>query len=254
MEIIPEMDIKNGCCVRLLRGSIIREVVYSESPLTVARHWVEQGATRLNIVDLDGARTGRLVHIDVIAAIARGVSIPVQVGGGIGTSIDVEHLLKIGVDRVIVSTGAAQRTLLLKHLIKRYGDAIIVAIDARNGWVVTDSTGIVRGLEATTFANTIADIGARRIIYTDIERDGTLFEPNFDITQALLQLGRLQVSVAGGVASMSHIERLAALGCESTIIGRALYAGIMRLSEAQHVAATMYRPLDETQLRAREAP
>ncbi len=232
MEIIPAIDIKNGHCVRLLQGNFTQETIYDDNPLGVARRWVEQGAGRLHVVDLDGARSGRPVHLDIIAKIAQGVSIPVQVGGGIRSANDVAMLLKAGVTRVILGTAAVRDPVLIAELVERYGDAVIIGVDARNGLVATEGWLETAAVQATELVLQMSKLGVRRIIYTDISRDGTLSEPNYSATAALIQPDGPAIIASGGVAHVNQLQRLEQLGCEAAIVGRALYTGDVRLPEA----------------------
>jgi phosphoribosylformimino-5-aminoimidazole carboxamide ribotide isomerase len=232
VEIIPAIDIKNGRCVRLFQGNFTQETVYDDNPLAVARRWVEQGATRLHLVDLDGARAGQPIHIDVIAAIVRALTIPVQVGGGMRSAADVEQVLKLGAARVILGTAAVHDPELITYLVARYPDAIVVGVDARDGMVATAGWLETAAVQASELVRSMADLGVLRFIYTDISRDGTLSEPNYAATAQLIQPGGPAVIASGGIANSSQLQHLAELGCEGAIVGRALYTGDIRLPEA----------------------
>jgi phosphoribosylformimino-5-aminoimidazole carboxamide ribotide isomerase len=232
MEIIPAIDIKNGRCVRLFQGNFSRETIYDDNPLAAARRWVEQGATRLHIVDLDGARSGQPTHLDVIGAILRAVPIPVQVGGGLRSEADVEQILQLGADRVVIGTAAVRNPDMVTRLVERFGHRIIVGVDARDGLVATEGWVETAEIHAVELVDKMAAAGVRRVICTDISRDGTLSEPNYAATAAMIKLGGPAVIASGGVASLSHILRLAEIGCEGVIVGRALYTNAFRLSEA----------------------
>jgi phosphoribosylformimino-5-aminoimidazole carboxamide ribotide isomerase len=238
MEIIPAIDIKNGRCVRLFQGNFTQETVYDESPLAVARRWVEQGATRLQIVDLDGARAGQPIHVDVIAAIIRAVQIPVQVGGGLRTEADVEQTLKLGAARAILGTAAVRDPELVARLAQQHGDAIIVGVDARNGLVATEGWLETAAVRASDLVEQMAALGVRRIAYTDIMRDGTLSEPNYTATAELIRPGGPAVIASGGISGVAQLQRLAEIGCDGAIVGRALYTGDLRLPEAIRALAT----------------
>jgi phosphoribosylformimino-5-aminoimidazole carboxamide ribotide isomerase len=232
VEIIPAIDIKNGRCVRLFQGNFTQETVYDDNPLAVARRWVEQGATRLHLVDLDGARAGQPIHIDVIGAIVRTLTIPVQVGGGMRSAADVEQVLKLGAARVILGTAAVHDPELITYLIARYPDAIIVGVDARDGLVATAGWLETAAVQASALVHSMADLGVRRFVYTDISRDGTLSEPNYAATAELIRPGGPAVIASGGIANSSQLQHLAEIGCEGAIVGRALYTGDIRLPEA----------------------
>lgn len=239
MELISAIDIKDGRCVRLYQGDFERVTVYDDDPVAVARRWVEQGARRLHLVDLDGARAGRPVHGDVITAIARAVAVPVQLGGGLRSAAAVESALALGVARVILGTAAVREPDLVAQLVQRFGDAIIVGVDARNGLVATAGWLETEALAAVDLVTRMAELGVRRVIYTDISRDGTLSEPNIAATGALVRPGGPAIIASGGVSTVDQMRRLAAVGVEGAIVGRALYTGDLSLREA--LAALMKR-------------
>ncbi len=232
MQIIPAIDIKDGRCVRLYQGNFQRATVYDDDPVAVARRWVEQGASRLHLVDLDGARSGRPVHADVIGAIVRSVQVPVQLGGGLRTEAAVASALALGVARVILGTAAVNEPDLVARLVQRFGDAIVVGVDARDGQVATEGWTDVAALRAADLVEQVAALGVRRVIYTDISRDGTLSEPNVAATAALVRPGGPAIIASGGISAIDHLRRLAAVGVEGAIIGRALYTGDLSLPEA----------------------
>jgi phosphoribosylformimino-5-aminoimidazole carboxamide ribotide isomerase len=232
MEVIPAVDIKGGKCVRLYQGDYLRETVFSEDPVDVAMSWRAQGARRLHVIDLDGAAGGEVHNIAVIEAIVKRVKLPVQLGGGIRGETTVAKLLDKGVDRVILGTVAVENQELVKSLCQKYGEAIVVGIDARDGYVATH--GWVKGTEtkALELALKMADIGVRRIIYTDIKRDGTLTEPGFEAIAEMVKGVNLPVIAAGGISKLSHLRKLKKLGVEGAIVGKALYTGDINLREA----------------------
>lgn len=232
MEVIPSIDLKDGRCVRLYQGDYARETVFSEDPVGTARHWESLGAPRLHLVDLDGAAVGQPRHLSIVAAIAAALSIPVQVGGGIRRAETVAEYLNAGIRRVVLGTAAAENPALVEAACSAYGEAIVIGVDARDGFVAVrgwqDSTGIpAAGLIARMEA-----LGARRFIYTDIARDGTLTAPNFEAVADLVAKSRSPIIASGGVTSIAHLQRLSRLGVEGAIIGRALYTGDIRLVQA----------------------
>ena len=190
------------------------------------------GAPRLHIVDLDGAATGEISNLEIIRNITEAMLIPVQLGGGIRSIQTIEMLLKIGIDRVVLSTAAVEDPQLITEACRRYQESIIVAIDARNGTVATHGWVKETGVSAIELAEAMARKGVRRFIYTDIERDGTLTEPNFTAISGLIDEIRLPVIAAGGIASLDHLTVLQKLGVEGAIIGKALYTGDINLKEA----------------------
>lgn len=232
MEVIPAIDIKDGQCVRLYQGDFEQSTVYDTDPVAVARRWVEQGAPRIHVVDLDGARSGRPVHADVISAIVRAAGIPVQLGGGLRDEAAVRSALGLGVSRVILGTAAVSDPDLVARLAAQHGDAIVVGVDARDGLVATSGWTDTAQVRARDLVDQMAALGVRRIIYTDISRDGTLTEPNYAATAELVRPGGPAIVASGGVGSVEHLRRLAEAGCEGAIVGRALYTGALSLREA----------------------
>ncbi len=193
--------------------------------MAVARHWQSQGATRLHLVDLDGAARGELCHVWVIQEIATSVKVPVQVGGGIRRLPTVEQLLGKGIQRVILGTAAVEDTKLVKEACLRFGEAILISIDAKEGYVATHGWQKATSIKAIDLVQRMAELGVRRFVYTDISRDGTLTEPNFAAIAELTTQTSLPIIAAGGISSIAHLRRLAQLGVEGAIIGKALYTG-----------------------------
>jgi phosphoribosylformimino-5-aminoimidazole carboxamide ribotide isomerase len=232
MEVIPAVDIKGGKCVRLYQGDYLRETVFSEDPVDVAIDWKVQGAQRLHVIDLDGAAGGKPRNITVIEDIVKRVNLPVQLGGGIRDEATVAKLLDIGVDRVILGTVAVENQELVKSLCQKYGEAIVVGIDARDGYVATH--GWVKGtsIKALELGLQMAAVGVWRIIYTDIKRDGTLTEPGFEAIAEMVKGVKLPIIAAGGISKLSHLRRLKELGVEGAIVGKAIYTGDINLKEA----------------------
>ena len=232
MEIIPAIDLRGGKCVRLYQGDYNQETVFSKDPVDVARHWQSLGARRLHIVDLDGAAKGRICHFSIISSIVAAVKIPVQAGGGIRTMKSIDKLIDAGVDRVILGTAAIENQGLIKESCKWFGNRIIAGVDARNGYVST--RGWVKSSEVTAIEliKCMQSMGIVRFIYTDISRDGTLTEPNFEAVGELIAAVDAKIIAAGGIASIVHLRKLAALGVEGAIVGRALYTGNIDLKKA----------------------
>jgi phosphoribosylformimino-5-aminoimidazole carboxamide ribotide isomerase len=233
MEVIPAIDIKNGKCVRLYQGDYGRETVYSESPVEVALRWVEEGATRLHVVDLDGARAGGPVHLGIVGEIAAATAARVQLGGGIRDAATAGAAVALGVDRVILGTAAVERPDLLEELSRELGgEAVLVGVDVRYGDVALEGWTRGSGITASELVKRVGAAGVRRFIYTDITRDGTLTEPNFRAIEELLGQTSLNMLVAGGVSSVEHLRRLDDLGVEAAIVGKAVYTGDIDLREA----------------------
>ena len=232
MEIIPAIDLRGGKCVRLYQGDYAQETVFSENPVDVAKHWQSLGAKRIHIVDLDGAAKGKVCHFPVISSIVSAVKIPVQVGGGIRTLESIEELLDAGIDRVILGTAAIENQDLIKEGCKRFKNRIIAGVDARDGYVATRGWVESSKVTAIELIERMKSIGVGRFIYTDISRDGTLTEPNFSAIEELVAGVDAKVIAAGGITSIEHLRRLAALGIEGAIVGRALYTGHIDLKKA----------------------
>ena len=232
MEIIPAIDLRGGKCVRLYQGDYQKETVFSDDPVSVALRWQSEGAKRLHLVDLDGAAKGELCNLDAIEKIAAAVEIPVQVGGGVRSLETIELLLDLGVGRAILGTVAVEAPDLAEEACQRLGEQIIIGIDARNGWVATRGWLQQSTIAAGELAARMVGLGARRFIYTDISRDGTLTSPNFEAVAELLSQVSVPVIAAGGISSVEHLTRLAALGAEGAIVGRAIYTGDVKLEQA----------------------
>ncbi|OPZ87037.1 MAG: 1-(5-phosphoribosyl)-5-((5-phosphoribosylamino)methylideneamino) imidazole-4-carboxamide isomerase [bacterium ADurb.Bin429] len=230
---IPAIDLQGGRCVRLAQGEFDRETVYGDDPVAMALRWQAAGATRLHVVDLDGAREGSPRNHDVIAAIATALSIPVQVGGGIRDAETVEKLLFLGVDRCILGTRAAQDRAWAEEMFRAFGERLILGIDAKNGRVAIKGWVETTELTAIELALALKAAGARRVIYTDISRDGMLTGPNVEATARLAAETGLAIIASGGMSSLDDLRRLARhSGIEGAIIGRALYTGAIDLTEA----------------------
>lgn len=232
MEIIPAVDIKGGKCVRLYQGDYQRETVFSEDPLAAALEWQSLGARRLHLIDLDGAAGGEPRNMAIVEGIVKQIGIPVQLGGGIRDEAKVAKLLAIGVARVILGTVAVENPELVRRLCQKYGEAIVVGIDARDGRVATH--GWKKGTEvmALELGREMAALGVRRIIYTDIKRDGTLTEPGFEAIAEMVKGVDIPIIAAGGISALSHLKKLKELGVGGAIVGKALYTGDIDLREA----------------------
>ena len=236
MDIIPAIDLKGGKCVRLYQGDYSKETVFSVDPVATALRWQEQGASWLHLVDLDGAAAGEVRNTQAIEDIVKNTSLNVELGGGIRRADVVEQLIKLGVKRVILGTVAVEQLELTKRIIKKFGEAIVVGIDARDSYVTTHGWMKISTMTVLELSQAMAAIGARRIIYTDVKRDGTLTEPNYDTTAELVSKLKIPVVASGGISSIEHIRKLAALGAEGVIIGKALYTGDIDLREALAVS------------------
>jgi len=232
-EIVPAVDLKAGRCVRLLQGRADAETVFSDDPVAMARRWQASGARRLHVVDLDGAFAGRPAQTALVRAMIEAVTIPVQVGGGLRELGHVETVLEAGARWAIVGTRAALDPAFLGDVCGRWGDRVIVGIDASDGRVAVDGWTRVLDLEAMALARDAAAAGAAGIVYTDIARDGTQSGPNLWSTGAVARAAGVPVFASGGVGSLDDIRQLAGVaGLAGVIVGRALYSGAVDLASA----------------------
>jgi phosphoribosylformimino-5-aminoimidazole carboxamide ribotide isomerase len=232
MEIIPAVDIRGGRCVRLYQGDYKQETVFDEDPVTAALTWYSQGARWLHIVDLDGAVAGEPRNMEVVGQIIKETGLLIELGGGIRQEKVAEQLLRDGVNRIILGTAAAENRELVKKLCQQFGEAVAVSLDARDGKIAIRGWQKDTVVEVLQLSREMVDAGVRRFIYTDIRRDGTLTEPNFDMIEKLLGEVNVPVIVAGGISRLEHLRRIKELGAEGAIIGKALYTGDMNLGEA----------------------
>lgn len=237
MEVIPAIDLKSGLCVRLFQGDYQQETVFSDDPVSVALAWQEQGAPRLHLVDLDGAAGGFPVNLEVITSIIDTLTIPVQIGGGIRDLATAESLLSAGADRVVIGTAAVENPSLVEDLCQKHGSQrVVIAVDAKDGQVAIKGWLETTEVKAQDLVERMALLGVRRILYTDISRDGTLTEPNFEANADLVRTTDMAVLASGGIATLDHVRRLMATGAEGAILGRALYTEAFSLREAIAVA------------------
>ncbi|HLZ27878.1 MAG TPA: 1-(5-phosphoribosyl)-5-[(5-phosphoribosylamino)methylideneamino]imidazole-4-carboxamide isomerase [Chloroflexota bacterium] len=232
---IPAVDIRAGRCVQLVQGDFARETAYGDDPAEMARHWQAEGAQRLHVVDLDGARDGVRGNAAAISKLLASVDIPVQVGGGVRSLATARALLEQGADRVVVGTAAAEHPDVLTAWIEALGaERLIIGVDARNARVATRGWQNLTDLDVPGFCQALVQAGVRRVLYTDVGRDGMLGGPDIDGTRAVAKI--VGVLASGGVSSAEQLRALKAAGAEGAIIGSALYEGRLTLSEA--LAAT----------------
>lgn len=246
MDIYPAIDIKGGKCVRLSQGQFEQVTTYSEDPLKMAKRWKAEGAQWLHIVDLDGARMGspNTQNLEILRQILRQVGLPIQFGGGVRNAEVVERMLRIGVTRVVVGTAVATDKALAESLLMLYGDKIAIGVDARDGLVAIQGWQEHTGESAVTFVQRMARLGAKRFIFTDIARDGMLQGVNIAaLSQVAAAVPEVPVIASGGVATLSDIDALKNLrqttapNVEGVIVGKALYAGTVALSDVLARAA-----------------
>src|SRR4030095_8103214 len=232
-EIVPAGDLKAGRSVSLLQGAAASETVFCDDPVAMARRWEASGARRLHVVDLDGAFAGGPVQTDLVRAMIRAVSIPVEVGGGLREMAHVETVLDAGARWAIVGTRAALDPAFLGEVCDRFGERLMIGIDASDGRVAVDGWTRVLDLDAMALARDAAAAGAAGIIYTDIARDGTQGGPNLCSTEAVARAAGIPVLASGGVGSLEDIRQLATVpGLAGVIVGRALYSGAVDLAAA----------------------
>ena len=197
---------RGGKCVRLYQGDYAQETIFSDDPVEVALRWQSMGAKYLHIIDLDGAASGQPGNLDIIKEIASAVLIPTQLGGGIRDIETIGKVLKAGVERVILGTAAVEDSKLVEDACYNFGDSVIIGIDAKDGKVAVRGWRLETDLEATDLAESMAKLGVKRFIYTDISRDGTLTEPNFTGIFEMVSTTRLPIIAAGGISSLNHLR------------------------------------------------
>lgn len=231
MVIYPAIDMKDQSCVRLTQGSYEKMTIYEKDPVKVARRWENKGAEILHLVDLDGAKNGNRINQAVVKEIIRNISIPVQLGGGIRNTEGVKTFLDLGVSQVIIGTQALKDPSWIKEMIYKYGNRIIVSIDALNGFIATNGWQSITDVKAIDFIKKMKSYGLSRIVYTDIEKDGMLIGPNFLIYEELAEKVSIEVIASGGITTLDDIKRLKSMKIYGAIIGKALYDGKLDLEE-----------------------
>jgi len=238
MLLIPAIDLKDGHCVRLQQGDMAASTTFGEDPAAMARRWLDAGARRLHLVDLNGAFAGKPVNEGAVKAILREVAdeIPVQLGGGIRDLDTIERYLDDGISYIIIGTAAVKSPGFLKDACSAFGGHIIVGLDAKDGKVATDGWSKLTGHEVIDLARKFEDYGIEGVIYTDIGRDGMLTGINIEATVKLAQALTIPVIASGGLAGITDIERLCAVeesGVEGVICGRSIYTGALDFEAAQ---------------------
>lgn len=241
MQIWPAIDIRDGKCVRLQQGDYGRETVFGDHPVAMARRWVEAGAECLHLVDLDGARDGRVVNAEVLAAIVQAVSVPCEIGGGIRDQQTIDSLIRLGLQRLVVGTRAIEDPDWFRQMARQFPGRLVLGIDARDGRVATDGWLKTSQIEATELAAELANEPIAAIVYTDISKDGMLAGPNLAAMASMKQAVTCEVIASGGVTELDDVRQLAAVGMDGCIIGRALYEGRMTLPDAIAVSREAVR-------------
>ncbi len=232
MIILPAIDIKDGHCVRLYQGDYAQVTTYDADPVQVALRWQDAGASWLHIVDLDGAAQGSPANIDLIERIREATTLHIEVGGGMRSLAHIEQILALGVDRVILGTVAITNRALLQEALTRWGEQIVVGLDARDGWVAISGWRETSQVRAVTLAAELCAAGVRRFVYTDISRDGALTGPNLPALKEMQQSISCALIASGGVSSLEDLQALAQLEVEGAIVGKAIYTGDVDLAVA----------------------
>lgn len=232
MIILPAIDIINQKPVRLYQGDYDKVEVVGQSILEIALTFEKNGAKYLHMVDLDGAKEGKRINQSIICEVARALSIPVEVGGGIRTLEDIAFYLEHGVSRVILGTSAIENEALLKEALSIYKDKIAVGLDCKDGYVCTRGWLTTSAIEYLDFAKKLESMGVKTIIFTDISKDGTLAGPNLEMLTQLRNAVSIDIIASGGIKDIQHIRELKAIDVDGVITGKAMYVGTLPLEEA----------------------
>jgi phosphoribosylformimino-5-aminoimidazole carboxamide ribotide isomerase len=236
MQIWPAIDLRGGKCVRLEQGDYGRETVFGDDPAAMARHWVDQGGQYLHLVDLDGARSGRVENRASLRAILAAVSVPCELGGGVRDADTIRELLDLGLTRLVIGTKALQDPGWFRQVCREFPGRLVLGIDARDGRVATDGWLKASDVSAPDLAREMAREPIAAIIYTDIATDGMLAGPNLTATAEMRRAVDVPVIASGGVTTAADVAALARLNVAGCIIGRALYEGRLHLPEALSAA------------------
>jgi phosphoribosylformimino-5-aminoimidazole carboxamide ribotide isomerase len=232
MQVIPAIDLRGGLCVRLRQGDYGRETVFGDDPAAMAARWEAEGATRIHLVDLDGAKSGRPVNVEPVRSIVKRVAVPCQLGGGVRDRQTIATWLDAGVERVIVGTQALRDPDWFGTMVREFPGRLALGLDARDGKVATQGWLETSDVSAGSLAAQFEGLPLAAVIYTDIARDGMLEGPNLDATRSLAERLKTPVIASGGVGCLEDLKRLAGLPVAGCIVGRALYEGKFTLSEA----------------------
>jgi phosphoribosylformimino-5-aminoimidazole carboxamide ribotide isomerase len=238
MQIWPAIDLRGGKCVRLRQGDYQRETVYGDDPAQMARRFVQEGATCLHLVDLDGAKDGASANLPAVEAILAAVDIPCELGGGIRDEAAIERLLQLGLSRLVIGTRALKEPDWFRGVCRRHPGKLALGIDAKNGLVATDGWLKTSTTSAVELARQFAGGPLAAIIYTDISKDGMLQGPNLAAMAEMNAAVGIDVIASGGVTTAGDVRKLAEIGLAGCIIGRALYEGTLTLQGALQAAAT----------------
>lgn len=236
MRIFPAIDIIGGSVVRLTQGDYGRVEKYEYSPVEAAAKFKKKGADNLHIVDLDGAKDGSLSNFERIREVVSSTEMFVEVGGGIRDEERIKSYLSIGVGRVILGTAALNDFRFLVKVAEKYGEKIAVGVDAKNGFVAVDGWTTVSKTDSIDFCERVRDIGVKTVIYTDIDKDGTLRGTNLSVYKRLACIKGLEIVASGGISKPEEIIELKSMGIGAAIIGKALYEGVIKLEDALKAA------------------
>jgi len=236
MIIIPAIDIINKKCVRLKQGDYNRKTIYADDPIVVAKNWETQGAKKLHIVDLDGARQGKLTNFETIKQISKKTNIPIQVGGGIRSMKKIKKMLSIRISKVILSTIALEDEESLKNLLKSYSKQIIISLDSENGKLAKRGWLNKTNIDLIKTAKKLEKLGVKQFIYTNVLKDGTLTQPDYKEIKLLQKSIKAPLTAAGGISSITAIKKLKAMKIQEVIIGKALYEKKIDLKEVNNVS------------------
>jgi len=234
MIIFPAIDIKNNKCVRLIKGDFDKITSYNDSPIKQAKKYFANGFNNIHIVDLDGALVGKTVNAPTIKEIVNKLKLKIQLGGGIRSMKDVERWIKIGVDKVILGTAAVENIDLLKNACQKFKNKIAVSLDVKNGFIALSGWKKQTNIAAINYLKKIENFGVSRIIYTDINKDGTKTGPNIKDTIKLASEIKIPFVVSGGIASMEDIRKIKLLknsNIEGVIVGKSIYDGDIKINE-----------------------
>jgi phosphoribosylformimino-5-aminoimidazole carboxamide ribotide isomerase len=241
MLILPAIDIRNGTCVRLRQGDYSRETIYADSPAAMAKHWEQQGAEFLHIVDLDGAKEGQPANFPLVSSIVKSVHIPIEAGGGIRSQETIQLYLDAGVNRLVIGTLALKEADWFREMCRKFPGRLVLGIDGRNGLVAAEGWLETSQILAADLAKQYAGLPLAALVYTDIAKDGMLAGPNISGMEAMRRAVPFPLVVSGGIAALDDVRSLAQGGFHSCIIGKALYENKFQLAEAIAVA-NEYQP------------
>ena len=237
MKIFPAIDLKNGMCVRLTKGDFKKEKIYNKDPVNQAEIFSNAGFTHLHIIDLDGALEGSLVNLEVIKKIVKKFNFKVEVGGGIRSKDSVAKLLDVGSDKIILGTAAIKDKFFLETCCKFFPGNIALSLDVRKNYIATSGWRDQTKLDIFDFLNMVKDYGISRLIYTDIDKDGTILGPNFEDSYKIAERYNLPVIISGGISSMNDINKIVSdkKKIEGIIVGKAIYDNRIDLKELSKI-------------------